>query len=98
MLKIMMEKQRLAHMSIHERVLEQYRCNNCHDTEKDKIAPSFIMIAKRYTKQDTDMLINSIQNGTHGKWQGKKLPMPPFKKMSNKDAKGMVDWILSLKK
>jgi cytochrome c551/c552 len=43
------------------------------------------------------MLIKSIKEGTKGKWKGKKLPMPFFKKMSNKDVEGMVDWILSLK-
>jgi len=98
MLKIMQERQRLASLSLHERVLEQQRCNNCHDIEKDKVAPSFKMIASRYDKKDKSMLIESIKNGTKGKWEGKKLPMLAFKKMSDKDVEGMVDWILSLKK
>jgi len=98
MLKIMAEKQRLARLSLHERVLEQQRCNNCHDIEKDKVAPSFKMIASRYDKKDRAMLIESIQNGTKGKWEGKTLPMLAYKKMSQKDVEGMVDWILSLKK
>ncbi len=98
MLKIMAEKQRLASMSLHERVLEQQRCTNCHDIHKDKVAPSFEMIASRYTQADRATLIKSIKEGSKGKWQGKVLPMPPFKKMSDKDIEGMVDWILSLKK
>ena len=98
MLKIMAEKQRLARLSLHERVLEQQRCNNCHDIEKDKVAPSFKMIASRYDKKDRAMLIESIQNGTKGKWEGKKLPMPAYQKMTQHDVEGMVDWILSLKK
>ena len=98
MLDIMAEKQRLARLTLHERVLEQQRCENCHDIHKDKVvAPSFEMIASRYSKKDREMLIKSIKEGTKGKWKGKKLPMPPFKKMSNKDVDGMVDWILSLK-
>jgi len=98
MLKIMAEKQRLASLSLHERVLEQQRCTNCHDIHKDKVAPSFEMIAQRYSPKDRAMLIESIKDGVKGKWQGKVLPMPAFKQMSQKDIEGMVDWILSLKK
>ena len=99
LLKIMAEKQRLASLSLHERVFEQQRCNNCHDIHKDKVAPSFEMIASGYTPKDKETLIKSIKDGSKGKWQGKVLPMPPFKnKMSDKDIDGMVEWILSLKK
>jgi len=96
LLAIMAEKQRLATLSLHERVLEQQRCQNCHDINRDKIAPSFKMIASRYGQSDRALLIRSIKEGTKGKWEGKKLPMPPFKHMKDKDIEGMVDWILSL--
>ena len=96
--KAMAEKQRLANLSLHERVLEQQRCTNCHDIEKDKVAPSFTMIANRYSKKERAILIESIQKGTKGKWEGKKLPMPAYQKMTQKDVEGMVNWILSLKK
>jgi len=98
LLKIMAEKQRLANLSLHERVLEQQKCTNCHDIKVDKVAPSFEMIASKYSLEDKDILINSIKNGSKGKWEGKKLPMPPFKNISDKDINGFVDWILSLKK
>jgi cytochrome c len=99
MLEIMAEKQRLANLSLYERVLEQQRCENCHDIYKDKVAPSFEMIASRYTPKDRDMLIRSIKEGTKGKWEGKKLPMLPYReKLSDTEVEGMVDWILSLKK
>ena len=98
LLKAMAEKQRLANLSLHERVLEQQRCTNCHDIEKDKVAPSFTMIANRYTQKERAVLTESIQKGTKGKWEGKKLPMPAYQKMTQKDVEGMVDWILSLKK
>jgi len=97
LLKQMAEKNRLNSMLPHERVLEQQRCNNCHDIEKDKIAPSFKMIANRYNIKDREMLLKSIKEGTKGKWKNKKLPMPPFKNMSDEDIKVMVDWILKLK-
>jgi len=96
LLKIMAEEQRLKNMPLYKRVLEQQRCNNCHDIEIDKVAPSFKMIASRYDKNQKNELISSIKNGTKGKWEGKKLPMPSYKKMSNQDIYGMVDWILSL--
>jgi len=98
MLEIMAEKSRLAKMSLHERVFQQQRCTNCHDIKKDKVAPSFMSIADRYTKKDRDDIIKSIREGSKGKWDKFKLIMPPFKKMDTKDINGMVDWILSLKK
>jgi cytochrome c len=97
LLKIMAEKQRLASLSLPERVLEQQRCENCHGIHKDKVAPSFDMISSRYSEKDKKILIKSIKEGTAGKWEGKKLPMPPFKNMSDSDIEGIVNWILSLK-
>ena len=98
MLKIMAEKQRLESLSLHERILEKQRCNNCHDIEKDKVAPSFKMIASRYSQKDKEILIKSIKDGTKGKWEGKTLPMLAYgEKINDKDIEGMVDWILSLK-
>ena len=97
MLEIMAEKARLARMSLYERVFQQQRCTNCHDINRDKVAPSFTNISKKYTIEDRDSLINSIKNGSKGKWKQFKLIMPPFKKMSDKDIEGMADWILKLK-
>jgi len=98
MLQIMQEKARLARMPLHERVIEQQRCTNCHDIDKDKVAPSFQHISQKYSSKDKAELIKSIKEGSKGKWKKFKLIMPPFKKMSDKDINGMVDWILTLKK
>jgi len=98
MLQIMQEKARLARMPLHERVIEQQKCTNCHDIDKDKVAPSFQHISQRYSSKDKSELIKSIKEGSKGKWKNFKLIMPPFKKMSDKDINGMVDWILTLKK
>jgi cytochrome c len=97
LLEILAEKQRITNMPLHERVIEQNGCANCHDIEKDKIAPSFKMIANRYEEKDREMLIKSIKEGSKGKWEGKKLPMVAFTKMSDKDVEGIVNWILKLK-
>ena len=93
----MAEKSRLESMLPHERVLEQQKCTNCHEIEKDKIAPSFKMIANRYEAKESATLFKSIKEGSRGKWENKKLPMPPYKNMSDKDIQAMVDWILGLK-
>jgi len=98
LLKIMAEKSRLAKMPLYKRILEVSSCKNCHSIKEDKVAPSFEMIASKYTLEDRDKLIDSIKNGSRGKWEGKKLPMPPFKEMNSDDIEGFVDWILSLKK
>jgi cytochrome c len=97
LLKIMAEEGRLARLSVYERVLEQQKCENCHDIHKDKVAPSFEMISSRYNRKDRETLIKSVKEGTKGKWEGKKLPMPAFKNMTDKDVEGVVNWILSLK-
>ena len=50
---------------------------------------------KKYSS--TKPLIESIKNGSKGKWKNFKLIMPPFKKMTDKDIEGMANWILELK-
>ena len=97
LLKIMAEKQKLAKMPLHERVIMQQRCTNCHEIDKDKVAPSFNRIAQRYSLADKEMLMQSIRQGSKEKWEGFILPMPPFAKMSDEDIEGMVQWILGLK-
>jgi len=98
LLQAMAEKNRLARLPLQERVFEQEHCQYCHKLDKDGIAPSFQMIANRYSQKDKATLIESIRNGSKGKWQGKTIPMLGFKKMSDKDVAGMADWILGLKK
>ncbi|NEW60397.1 c-type cytochrome [Sulfurovum sp. bin170] len=95
LLEQLAEERRLKNMPPHERVMEQKGCLTCHGMEKDKVvAPSFKMISDKYEKKDREMLIQSIKDGTKGKWENRKLPMPSFKKISDKDVEGVVDWIL----
>jgi len=97
LLAMMQEKARLARLSLHERVFEEQRCTNCHDSDKDKVAPSFQHIAQRYSAKEKAQLVKSIKEGSKGKWKKFPLMMPAYKKMNDKDIKGMADWILSLK-
>jgi len=94
MLEKMAEENRIKNLAVHERVIELNGCSNCHDMEKDKVAPSFKMISDRYEKKDREMLIKSIKEGSKGKWENKKLPMPAYKKIEDKDIEGVVDWLL----
>ena len=95
--KLVQKQARLAALPAYKRVIEQKNCLSCHDIEKDKVAPSFKNIAKRYKPNQTDELIKSIKNGSRGKWEGIKLFMPPYKDLSDSDVKSVVEWILSLK-
>ncbi len=92
------EETRVKNMPIYERILEQNRCSNCHDIEKDKVAPSFNNIAKRYSVEDRKSLMESLSSGSREKWENSKIPMPSYNKLTKEELEGMVDWILSLKK
>ncbi len=91
------EINRIKNLPIQERLFEQKRCKNCHEIDKDKIAPSFQNIAKRYTIKDKNILIESMKNGSKGKWQQSKIPMPPYTTLTKEELEKMSDWILSLK-
>jgi len=95
-MKLMQEQARLAALPVYKRVIEQKNCLSCHDIEKKKIAPSFKSIAKRYNINQINELIKSIKNGSRGKWEETKLPMPPFKDLKDSEIKPVVEWILSL--
>ena len=97
LLKVMAEKNRLARLPLQERVFDQEHCQYCHKLKKDGIAPSFQMIANRYSQKDKATLVESIRNGSKGKWQGKTMPMLGFKNISDVDIAGVVDWILKQK-
>ncbi len=92
-MKIMTERARLAAMPAYKRVLEQKNCLGCHGLKKDKVAPAFAKIAKRY-RDNPDAMAQSIRRGSRGKWAGFKLAMPPFKDLTPADAKAVSEWIL----
>ncbi len=68
-------------------------CPYCHDVRRQLLGPSFLEISKRYSENDKDLLIKSILQGSKGKW-GENV-MPP-QKVSEEEARIIVEWILSL--
>jgi len=95
LLKIMQEKARIAALPLYQQVLETHDCKMCHNPLNTKTAPSYSMIAKRYDNNATDILKNSITNGSRGKWKGYMLPMRAYKDISPKQLDALVKWILN---
>ncbi len=93
-MEIMTQRARFMALPAYKRVLETKNCLGCHGIEKDKIAPSFKRIAKKYGQADEATIIKSIENGSRGKWKGFKVMMPPFKDLNESDKKAIANWIL----
>ena len=72
-------------------------CYTCHKEDKKSMGPAFKDIAKRYPVQRVyiDMLAQKVISGGSGAWGQAVMIAHP--KISNKDAKIMVNYILSLK-
>ena len=72
-------------------------CMNCHTVDKKLVGPALKDIAAKY-KGDAgavDKLAVKVQKGSQCVWGP--VPMPPNAKVSDADAKKLVEWILSLK-
>ncbi len=69
-------------------------CPYCHDMRRQLLGPSFLDISKRYTERDRDKLVKSILEGSRGKWGDNS--MPP-QKLTEEEARLIVEWILNLK-
>jgi len=82
-----------------EELIKENGCMSCHNIVGMKDAPPFAGIAMRATKMSSnpkEVLINSIKNGSSGKYQkfaGKK--MPAFKNLSDEELDTIASWILS---
>ncbi len=73
-----------------EQLARKNGCFNCHAFEKAGAGPSFKMISKRDTKE----IIDTIQNGSHGKWEGFHVMMPAFKsRLTQDDLNVLQSWI-----
>ena len=69
----------------------QNGCLSCHAKNFKKVGPSFDEIAKKLT---ISQIKNSIKNGSRGKWkESKNIPMPSFKKISDKNLEIISKWI-----
>jgi cytochrome c len=90
---LMSRQARLAALPAWQRIAEQKNCLGCHGIEKDKIAPAFAKIARRY-HNDPQAVERAIQNGSRDRWPGFKVTMPPFKDLNASDLQAMARWIL----
>lgn len=72
-------------------------CLSCHSAKEKVVGPSYRAIAEKY-KDDKDAvasLVQSIQNGSKGKWG--RIPMPAHPSMSLSDIKTLSQWVMTAK-
>lgn len=72
-------------------------CLGCHKINEKLVGPSYVDVAKKYQANDANMnlLASKIVNGGAGAWG--EVPMSPHPAITQKDAKEMVKYILSIK-
>ncbi len=72
-------------------------CLGCHAVATKLVGPAYKDVAAKYAGQaDAQaMLMQSIRNGSVGKWG--ELPMPAHPKLSDADLKKLATWVLSAK-
>ncbi|MCF6172916.1 MAG: c-type cytochrome [Campylobacteraceae bacterium] len=87
----MKREQQIAKMPKGRLLAAKFSCLSCHARKFKKVGPSFNQIAKKLSKSQIE---NSIENGSKGKWkESNNIPMPAFKKISNKDINLIAKWI-----
>jgi cytochrome c len=83
--------QQIREMPKGELLARQDGCLSCHAKKFKKVGPSFSEIAK---KMDKKKIVNSIRNGSRGRWkESNNIPMPSFKKLSEQDINILAKWI-----
>lgn len=71
-------------------------CLACHRVDQKLIGPAWINVSKKYTEKDIDQLVNSVLNGSVGKWGN--VPMTANRGVvTEEEARKLVKWILTLK-
>jgi cytochrome c len=85
---------RLKKMNPGELLARKYSCLGCHKPERDLVGPSFKKISAKY-KGDVAKIIQSIKDGSRGKWQGYRgAMMPAFgDKTLPKEREVLAKWI-----
>lgn len=71
----------------------------CHDMDAQRMGPSWKSIAVKYRAQPDarKMLLESVRNGSKGKWPEAKVAMPAYKdKVAEPDILKLVEYILTL--
>ena len=69
-------------------------CLGCHAAATKLVGPAYQEVAAKYAGQADaeEVLVQSIRNGSVGKWGD--VPMPPHPKLSKANAKRLASWIL----
>ena len=78
-------------------LLQANGCLSCHAKAEKVVGPAFVSVAEKY-KGDKDAvasLVQSIQNGSKGKWG--RVPMPPHSSISQDDLKALARHVLATK-
>lgn len=78
-----------------EALAEKNACLNCHSVSEEKIGPSYKDVAAKYKgqKDAAAVLFSKVRNGGSGAWGT--VRMPPNPKVSDKDLKKIIAWVLS---
>ena len=78
-------------------LLQANGCLSCHAKAEKVVGPSFLSIADKYSgdKDAVASLVQSVQNGSKGKWG--RVPMPPHSSISQDDLKAMARHVLAMK-
>ena len=72
-------------------------CASCHSVNEKIVGPAFQNVAAKYAgdKDAVATLMQSIQNGSRGKWG--RVPMPPHASLSQAELKEIATWVLAQK-
>ena len=80
-----------------EALAEKNNCLGCHSVEEKVVGPAFKDVAAKYKgqKDAAAMLADKVKKGGSGNWGTVK--MPPNPKISDKELKQIIAWVLALK-
>jgi cytochrome c len=80
-----------------EALAEENSCLGCHSVSEKVVGPAFVDVAAKYKgqKDAATVLFQKVKNGGSGVWGT--VAMPANKKVSNKDLKKIIAWILAQK-
>lgn len=80
-----------------EELAEKSGCLGCHAIDEKVVGPSYVDVAAKYRgqKDAPSVLFKKVRNGGSGVWGT--VAMPPNKKVSDKDLKKIIAWILAQK-
>jgi len=79
------------------RLIEEARCEACHQVSEPSLGPPYVAIAARHAPSSdvmVDVLARKIVHGGGGNWGV--VPMVPNQWVSVDDARAMAEWILGL--